>query len=176
MKLRKECTLFECQCVKCKSTNWRHLMFMSPDGDSTAILSDHLNHVKVYPFAGKSQYLHFSVISRPWVLAQAREFNPRPPARQSSALPTDLILSQLRPLLWVNTKILVLGPHQSTRFWVCPVVCLLILKKGQCLFSWSAWKKIRKHTSGDYLSSLECPEQATLVVLNFMGLQFRGFF
>ena len=54
-------------------------MFMSPDGDSPAILSDHLNHVKVYPFAGKSQYLHFSVISRPWVLAQARELNPRPP-------------------------------------------------------------------------------------------------
>ena len=30
-------------------------MFMSPDGDNTAILSDHLNHVKVNPFAGKSQ-------------------------------------------------------------------------------------------------------------------------
>ena len=53
---------------------------------------------------------------------------------------------------------------------------LINLKKGQCLFSWSAWKKIRKHTSGDYLSSLECPEQATLVVLNFVGLQFCIFF
>ena len=121
---KKKCTLFECRWVKCKSTTWRHLMFMSPDGDSTAILSDHLNHVKVNPFAGKSQYLHFSVISRPWVLAQAWELNPRPPALQSSALPTELILLQLRPHLWVNPKILVLGSHQSNRFWVCPMICL----------------------------------------------------
>ena len=40
-------------------------IFTSPNGDRTSILQDHLNHMKVYPLAGKSQYLHFSVVLRP---------------------------------------------------------------------------------------------------------------
>ena len=34
----------------------------------------------------------FLIILRPWVLSRARESNPRPPALESSALPTELIL------------------------------------------------------------------------------------
>ena len=41
---------------------------------------------------GRSRkYLQFSVILRPWVSVRPRESNPRPPVRQSSALPTELI-------------------------------------------------------------------------------------
>ena len=67
-------------------------IFTSPTGDGTAILRGHPNHAKVYPFAGQREYLHFSVSLRPWVLVRPRESNPRPPALQSSALPTELIL------------------------------------------------------------------------------------
>ena len=31
----------------------------------SAIFSGHPSHVKVYPFAGQSEYLHFSVVLRP---------------------------------------------------------------------------------------------------------------
>ena len=121
---KKKCTLFECRWVKCKSNTWRHLMFMSPDGDSTAILSDHLNHVKVNPFAGKSQYLHFSVISRPWVLAQAQELKPRSPAPTVKcstdwAYPVAVKTASVSQHQNPCTR-----THQSTRFWVCPIVCL----------------------------------------------------
>ena len=64
----------------------------SPTGDGTAILRGHPSHAKVQPFAGQRKYLHFSVILRPWVLLRSRESNPRPPALQSSALPTEIIL------------------------------------------------------------------------------------
>ena len=53
------------------------------------------SHAKVSPFAGQREYLHFSVILRPSVLVQSREFNPRPTALQSSAPPTELIQPQL---------------------------------------------------------------------------------
>ena len=42
---------------------------------------------------------HFSVILRPWVLVQSRESNPRPPALQSIALPSELILPRLKRFL-----------------------------------------------------------------------------
>ena len=64
----------------------------SPTGDGTAILRGHPSHAKVQSPAGQRKYLHFSVILRPWVLVRPRESNPRPPALQSSALPTELIL------------------------------------------------------------------------------------
>ena len=67
-------------------------IFTSPTGDATAIIRGHPSHAKVYPFAGQREYLHFSVSLRPWVLVRPRESNPRPPALQSSALPTELIL------------------------------------------------------------------------------------
>ena len=56
------------------------------------ILRGHPSHVKVQPPAGQREYYHFSVILRPWVLVRPRESNPQPPALQSSALPTELIL------------------------------------------------------------------------------------
>ena len=64
----------------------------TPTGDGTTILRGHPSHAKVQPPAGQRKYLHFSVILRPWVLVRPREWNPRPPALQSSALPTELIL------------------------------------------------------------------------------------
>ena len=71
----------------------RDTIFTSPNGDGTAILGGQPSHAKVQPPAGQRKYLHFSVILRPWVLVRPRESNPRPSALQSSALPTELILS-----------------------------------------------------------------------------------
>ena len=51
-------------------------------------------------FQGKgSSNLHFSVILKPWVLVQSRESNPRPPALQSIALSSELILPRLKRFL-----------------------------------------------------------------------------
>ena len=65
-------------------------IFTSP-GDGTAILRGHSSHAKVQPLEVQRDYLHFSVVLRPWVMVQPRESNPRPPALQSCALPTELI-------------------------------------------------------------------------------------
>ena len=59
------------------------LYFTSPTGDRAAILRGHPSHTKVEPLALQREYLHFSVILRPWVLVRSRESNPRPPALQS---------------------------------------------------------------------------------------------
>ena len=59
------------------------------------MLSIHPSHAKVQPFAGQKKHLHSSAILRPWVLVRSRESNPRPPALQLSALPTELILPRL---------------------------------------------------------------------------------
>ena len=67
-------------------------IFTSPTGDETATLHGHPNHAEVKRFAGQRQYLHFSVTLRTRVLVQSGESNPRPPALQSSAVPTELIL------------------------------------------------------------------------------------
>ena len=56
----------------------------------------HPSHAKVSPPAVQRKYLHFSVILRPWVMVRPRESNPRPPALQSNALPTELILLRLK--------------------------------------------------------------------------------
>ena len=66
-------------------------IFTSPTGDGTAILRGHPSHAKVQPLAVQREYLHFSVILRPRVMVESRESNPRPPALQSCALPTELI-------------------------------------------------------------------------------------
>ena len=62
----------------------------------TAILRGHPSHAKVQPPAGQRKYLHFSVILRPRVLVRPRESNPRPPALQSSALPTEPTLPRYK--------------------------------------------------------------------------------
>ena len=58
--------------------------------------------------AVQRKYLHFSVILRPWVMVRPRESNPRPPALQSNALPTELILPRLMKL---NSRMLWNGRH-----------------------------------------------------------------
>ena len=63
----------------------------SPTGHGTAILRGHRSHAKVQPLEVQRDSLHFSVILRPWITVQSRESNPRPPALQSCALPTELI-------------------------------------------------------------------------------------
>ena len=63
-----------------------------PNGEGTVIFRGHGNHDKVYAIAGQRKYLHFLLILRPWVLVRLQESNPRPPALQSSALPTEQIL------------------------------------------------------------------------------------
>ena len=47
-------------------------IFMSPTGNGTAILCGHRSHGKVYLLALQREYLHFSVILRPWVLVRPR--------------------------------------------------------------------------------------------------------
>ena len=59
-------------------------------------LRGHPNHVKVKPLAVQREYLHFSVILRPWVLVWPWESNLRPPALQSRALLTEPILLPLK--------------------------------------------------------------------------------
>ena len=87
----KKCTLFECQSILHESTIWVHY-FSSPTGDGTAILRGHPSHEKVCPLAVQRKYLHFLAILRPWVLIPPRESISRPPALQSSAILTELIL------------------------------------------------------------------------------------
>ena len=60
------------------------LYFTSPTEDGTAVLRGHLSHAKVSPLALQREWLHFSVILRPWVLVRLRESNPRPPALLST--------------------------------------------------------------------------------------------
>ena len=70
-------------------------IFTSPNGDGTAILRGHPSYAKVLPLAVQREYLHFSVILRPWVMVPPRESNLRPPALQLNALLTELILPRL---------------------------------------------------------------------------------
>ena len=81
-------------------------IFTSPTGDGTAILRGHPSYAKVFLFSELRLYLHFSVILRPCrVLVRSRKSNPRPPALQSSALITELILPQLElHFIWCNIK------------------------------------------------------------------------
>ena len=68
-------------------------IFTFPTGVGTAFLPGHPSHAKVKPLARSAkEYLYFSIILRPWVMVQPQESNPGPPALQSSALPTELIL------------------------------------------------------------------------------------
>ena len=41
---------------------------------------------------GQMQHLYFSIILRPWILVQLKEWNSRTLALQSRALPTEIIL------------------------------------------------------------------------------------
>ena len=87
----------------------------SPIRDWTAILRGYPSHVKVYPFAGLREYLHFSVILRPWVLVRPRESNPRPLTLQSSVLPTELILPpQEQRTDWDSVE----GRKKQDLYWV----------------------------------------------------------
>ena len=70
------------------------LFFTSPTGDGTTIQRGHGCHAKVYRLVVQREYLHLSVLLRSWVLVRPWESNLRPPALQSSALPTELILPQ----------------------------------------------------------------------------------
>ena len=73
-------------------------IFTSPNEDGTAILRGHPSHAKDSPLAVKRKYVHFSLILRPSVMVRPRESNPRPPALQSNALPTELILPRSKRL------------------------------------------------------------------------------
>ena len=79
------------QCLLHESTNWERF-FKCPSGEGTVIVRVHRSHVKVLSFAGKRQYLLFSVVLTPWVLVRP------PPALQSRALLTVLLLLRLLTL------------------------------------------------------------------------------
>ena len=89
-------------------------IFTSPNGDGTAILRGHPSHAKVSPLAEQRKYLHFSVILRPWVIVRPRKLNLRPPALQSNAVPTKLILPQLKHTK-TNHRLLSIGTATSNR-------------------------------------------------------------
>ena len=68
----------------------RKYYFTSLIGEETTILRGHPSHAKVLQLQGKcSTFISQSFLR---VLVQPQESNPRPPAQQSSALPTELIL------------------------------------------------------------------------------------
>ena len=50
-------------------------IFTSPNGDRTAILRGHPSRTKVKPRAVQREYLHVSVILRPWVIVRHWETN-----------------------------------------------------------------------------------------------------
>ena len=52
----------------------------------------------------------FLIILRPWVLSRARELNPRPPALESSALPTE-------PILLLNKSFTHVEPRLAYKVW-----------------------------------------------------------
>ena len=92
-------------------------IFTSPTGDGAAILRDHPSHAKVQPSAGQRKYLHFSLILRPWVLVRSRKSNPRPPALQSSAQPTELILRDPYGSVMMPQKITAACLYLETSLW-----------------------------------------------------------
>ena len=93
--LKKKCTFFLSVNVFSTKVLIGDTVFTSPNGDGTAILRGHPSRAKVSPLAVQRKYLHFSVIIRPWVMVRPRESNSRPPALQSNALPTELVLPRL---------------------------------------------------------------------------------
>ena len=91
---------FRCQCIRHESINWVHYFYVSywrRDRHFT-LSSEPREGLTACSTNWQREYLHFSVILRPWVLVQPRELNPRPPAQHLSALPTELTL--LRSRFW----------------------------------------------------------------------------
>ena len=89
----------------------------------------HPSHTKAQPFVGQRQFLHFSVVLRPWVRFWVS--TPRPFTLQSSGLTTGLILprSQETELLTFLLALL------QGWVWVFPD------RTGEELWcSWMAWR------------------------------------
>ena len=93
-----KCTLLECQYIKQESANWGHFFYVS----KRLLLETGPPFYVVIWASRKSSCLlcegsthHCSVILRPWVMVRPRESKSRPPALQSSALQTELILPRL---------------------------------------------------------------------------------
>ena len=81
-------------------------IFKPPTGDGTAI--GHPSHAKVSPLAVQREYVHFSVILRPWVMVRPWELNTGPPASNwetnDSSLPVKILNANL--MLDLMNKIL----------------------------------------------------------------------
>ena len=107
----KQSTLFKFQSIYQENTNWKYYFTWSS-----------ASHAKVYPFAGRRKYLLFSATLRPWVLFRPRESNPWPPALQSSALPTELILPWIRNYLCPRMLgvSLQMCQFKHSRYWQAP--------------------------------------------------------
>ena len=60
------------------------------------------------PVCSAREYLHFSVILRPWVLVRRQESNPRPPALQST-----------RSTAWANTAAVIVDYSQHLYIFSC---------------------------------------------------------
>ena len=113
-------------------------IFTSPNGDGTAILRGHPSHAKVSPLAVQRKYLHFSVIIRPWVMVRPRESNSRPPALQSNALPTELVLPRLlTDLNCVCAKVYEIRVFKRESIWKPCIIKKSVYSEhnGFCLYS-----------------------------------------
>ena len=62
------------------------------------------------------EYLHFSVILRPWALVRPRESNPHPPALHSSALPTELNFLRFLLLIAGDVNVFIRDEFLPVRF------------------------------------------------------------
>ena len=61
---------------KCTKVLIGDTIFTSPTGDWTVILRGNPSHAKVSPLAVQKEYLHFSVILRPWALVPVPGIEP----------------------------------------------------------------------------------------------------
>ena len=96
----------------------------SPTWDQTATLCPCKSLAK--PFAGQRRYFAFSVILR-LSIDQVLEIELRPPALQSSALPTELVLLQLRSqYAQENLYTTLKWSFIYTRTSIDPPVCILM--------------------------------------------------
>ena len=128
---------------KCESANWGHYINVSywrRDRHFTWS-SEKREGLATCSAKGVRSFLSYL---RPWVLVRPRESNLRPPALQSSALPTELIL-----------------PQQA----FCPVHIYAILTKFLFAFLWTV--KIIRCTSS-FFSASTSQEHSYLYSTNYL--------
>ena len=122
-------------------------IFTSPNADRTAILRNHLNPWRSSNLQGKDSTFNSQVFQGPTKWSRTWNRSPAPPHLCSQVFYQLTLSCRSQVCIWVNLENLVLGPHLPATLWAHTMTGLL--KMPIFLFGLSAWKEIRKHTSGD---------------------------